>query len=247
MITMMLGWIRFDNFFKVVKSADVVFVINIGEISVRLNQKKTMKNLLLASVLLLISSALLAQNAVKKGDIVIHLAGTDYSDHTYNIDIYKKGNSTKIVYAYRDSLKGSKVKADPEYRRIHNNMAKYSSADTKRNPAWDTIGMIFEKYYAYTRDSITLNLKTDTSYSNLLQHVAKADKAQLAPKIDVIVLDGNGMIINIITADKNVQAEVSNPEEKTHPLLVGFISNTLNKDRNSSAVQKIRKYYIDFR
>ncbi len=44
-----------------------------------------------------------------------------------------------------------------------------------------------------------------------------------------------------------MQAEVSNPEVKTHPLLVGFIINTLNKDKNSSAVQKIRKYYIDFR
>jgi hypothetical protein len=206
-----------------------------------------MKTLLLIAVCLFTSVELSAQNAVKKGDIVIHLTGNDaFVNHRFYIDIYKKSNSVKVVYSYLDSLKHSEVGKDPEYARVENKKQEYEDGDPRRKLYWDTIGMIFERHKAYTRDSVTINLKTDTAYSNLLQRVAYADKADLAPKIDPMVLDGDSMSINIITADKNMQAAAHAPVAKTHPFLFSFITSTLNKDRKSSVVKKIRKYYTEY-
>ncbi|MES2378014.1 MAG: hypothetical protein V4553_15610 [Bacteroidota bacterium] len=205
------------------------------------------KSFLLISIFLFISVDLFAQSIVKKGDIVIHLTGNDaFVNHRFYIDIYKKSNSVKVVYSYLDSLKHSEVGKDPEYARVENKKQEYEDNDPKRKLHWDTIGMIFERHKAYTRDSVTINLKTDTAYSNLLQRVANVDKAELAPKIDPMVLDGDSMSINIITTDKNMQAAAHAPGAKTHPLLFSFITSTLNKDRKSSAVKKIRKYYTEY-
>ncbi|MCC8424137.1 hypothetical protein [Mucilaginibacter sp. UR6-11] len=206
-----------------------------------------MKNILLTLASFLISSVLLAQNPVKKGDIVIHLTGSDaYGDHRYMVDIYKKGNYAKVVYAYSDSLKWSEVKVDPDYYRVHPYLAKYDSDYSKRKLIWDTIGIIFEKHTAYTRDSITLNLKTDTAYSNLLRHIMEATKADLAPKIDARVLDGDGMSITVITSDKMIQTAAYAPGVMTHPLMAGLLSKTLNKDKISRAVLKIRKFFSQY-
>jgi hypothetical protein len=107
--------------------------------------------------------------------------------------------------------------------------------------------MIFERLSAFTRDSIIINLKTDTTYASLLQRIAKASNAELAPKIDMRYLDGYSISINVITTDKNMQIGISNPEANTHPLLFAFVINTLDKRKNSNAIKKIRKYYTEFK
>jgi hypothetical protein len=206
-----------------------------------------MKISFLIAVLLLLSSTLLAQNVPKKGDMIIHLTGHDaWVDHKFFVDIYKKGNSAKIVFAYHDSIRYSELRKDTEYNRVNNNLTHYKPDDGRRNAIMDTIGMIFERHSTYTRDSLTFNLKTDTIYKNLLLRLAKANKVELAPKIDQRALDGWNIFLKVITEDNNLYIVVPMPILKTHPLLVNFIKSTLDKNKNGNAVKKIRKYYVEY-
>jgi glutaredoxin-related protein len=78
-----------------------------------------MKTLLLISIFLLVSIELCAQNAIKKSDVVIHITGSDaWGAHRFDVNIYKKASSAKVVYSFLDSLKHSEVRKDPEYERV---------------------------------------------------------------------------------------------------------------------------------
>lgn len=221
---------------------------NIDEIRVYLSQELSMKNILLSFIIVLTPSALLAQSVVKKGDVVIHISGSvvAINDHKFDLDIYKKGNSVEIKYTSCDSIKYAEIRKDPEFRRLNDISFNYEPGIVKRNLMSDSIGMVIEKHKAFTRDSVLLKLKTDTSYRNLLQRIANADKAELTPKIESHLLDGYNISIRIITTDKNLFLVASNPELKTHALLFSIIKQTLNKNKNSNAVQKIRKHYTEF-
>ncbi len=206
-----------------------------------------MKNPLLTLIFLLISSALLAQNTVAKWDVIIHLTGSNaWGERRYSVDIYKKGRSAKIVYTYRDTLSRSAVKNDSDYKRTYGTLKKYKADDTRRKLLVDTIRTIIKRYEIYTSDSITLNLKKDTAYKNLLQKMATASKKELVPNKPRAVLDGNGFALSIITAEDKKEIFTDDADLTTYPILVDFIIKTLDKAKNSSTVLKIHKYYLEY-
>jgi hypothetical protein len=206
-----------------------------------------MKTFLLLPIYLFVVVTLHAQITIKKGGAIIHVNGSDaWVNHEFDLDIFKDGNSVKIKYSYCDSIKFKELRNDPEFRRLNNEHLKYKAGDPNERSIMDTIGQLIKKHKAYTRDSVTLNLKIDTGYRNLLNRIINTGKDVLMPKIDPRVLDGYGIILNITTVDKNLSALANNPELKTHPLLFSFITQTLDKNKNSNTVQKIRKCYGGF-
>jgi hypothetical protein len=208
---------------------------------------KSLKKLLFITILLFISPELFAQERINKGDIIIHITGSSsVANQKFLVDIYKRDNSVKIVYAYFDKLIYAEAKEDPEYQRAKSNLDKYKADDPKRDLIWDTIGIIFERHSIYTRDSVTVNVKTDTAYINLLQRVANTNKTELTPHIDKLVLDGDVISISVNTFNKSLKTNAYAPDVKTHPLLINLITTTLNKGKSSSAVQKIRKFFGEF-
>jgi hypothetical protein len=207
-----------------------------------------MKNLFLTSILLLISSVVLAQNTIQKGDITIQVVGDDpWGDHPFLMDIVQKGNSVKIKYAYCDSINSSDVGKDPQYLDINKRLYRYKSSDPKEKLAWDTVGKIFERHRVYTLSSTSINLKTDTAYSTLVQRVGRVKKQEFMPKVRsranepfIIHSDGFEVTLTIITSTDKVMMPAY------PPLLAGFIKQTLDKKRNSKAVKKILKYYAQY-
>ena len=207
-----------------------------------------MKHLLSTAILLAICLNLIGQDLIKKSDIVIHITGHDaWVDHQFFVDIYKRGNSAKLVYSYRDGVKYAEARKDKRFDLLRTKQQQFTTDDPKRAALTDTILKLYQYHSAFTRDSITINLKKDINYNNLLQRFSEATKEELAPKIEHTWLDGCTISTTIITIDRNSEIHTDTPGEATHPLLMSFIRNTLSKKKDSEVIRKVLKFYVEYK
>lgn len=210
-----------------------------------------MKFLSLIFILLMIASVVSAQtdqNETNKSKGMILLNGHDaFGDNKFYINIYLQKNSAKIVCAYRDSIRYADVRNDVTYNQIRLERQKHEVDDLKQSWLIDSIARIFEKHSAYSRDSITIDLKKDKEYRDLLGRFSHANKEELAPKIERTWLDGYTVSTCIITKDKNLKVHTDTPGSNTHPLLIKMIASSLSKRKDSDAVKKILMFYQEFK
>jgi len=133
-------------------------------------------------LLLLPAKGLFAQHTVNKGDVVINIYDQDSFINKFIMNIYKKGNEVKINYAYWDRTKRSEIRKDPKYQTLANHKLIYHIDDPRRIAAADSLADLFERYAVYTKDSVTVDLKRDTAYRNLLTRITKSSRAELLQK-----------------------------------------------------------------
>jgi hypothetical protein len=194
------------------------------------------KSLLLAA-LLFCTAQLLAQDAVKKGDVIIHITGSgpDYNQK-FLVDIYKKSSSIKIAYAVFDSIKNSALRVNREYLKVSENYFK--------QPGWinesktgDSLRNFQERYSVYDRDSIIFDIKKDTVYNNLLNRFATSTKEELLQTekdkkgVTTIMLDGVGIGYTIISDSGTKLIGVRSPRATSHPLLYNLLKSSLDIGR----------------
>jgi hypothetical protein len=197
---------------------------------------------------LLLSSLVFAQHVVKKGDITIQIKGYALGmEHLFYLDIYKKRSSATIVYSYLDSVKFAESRKDTLFSFYRAKLRQYPLYDPRGDAITDTVLLLYEKHSDFTRDSIAINLKTDTAYRNLLQRFSNATKEELAPKVERTWLDGYSILVDLITDAKRLKVDMDTPHALTHSLLFEMINGTLNKSKNSGAVNKILKQYNSFK
>ncbi|MFD2873662.1 hypothetical protein ACFS5N_14345 [Mucilaginibacter ximonensis] len=201
--------------------------------------------LLLLAILFYTAKGLFAQEIVNKGDIAIHIVDADaWGMHKFFIDIYKHRNQVKIVYAHRDSIKHAEIRRDPAYKPISHAAFRYPSSDPRGQSALDSLTKYFDLHSVYTRDSVTIDIKHDTAYGNLLSRIAKTSEAELKRKHDdVHVLDGDFPSFIVITNRENKKAEAQSPTMQSHPLLFTLLHHTMEEGKSLKAADKIRKYY----
>ncbi len=203
-----------------------IFIKNYSELSANLSPMRNHIKFLPVAIFLLIFKGAFAQESVNKGDVIIHIYNSVlFINYKFLMDIRKKGNEVKINYACVDSVKFSEVRKDPEYAGIN------------------TLNAVFDRHTAYTTDSVTINLKRDTAYKNLLLRIANASEIELKQNKKRDVLDGdhpNFIIINH-SGSKTIRAHAPTPDEM--PLLYRLLQSSLAQSKNSAAVIKIYKKF----
>ena len=202
----------------------------------------------LVYILLSIGLSVFSQSSVKKetnSEGTIFFQGMDaWVSHKFYVNIYISTHSAKIVVAYQDSVRISSLKNDPKYILLRVEQEKFGLDEGK--PRWftDSVAKVIKKHYVYTKDSISLDLVKDRKYDNLLKRFLNAPKDDIVPKIEGNLLDGYSIATIIITTDKRLTLNADTPRSSTHPLLIEMLSSTLDKFKESDAVNKIRGYYI---
>jgi hypothetical protein len=207
-----------------------------------------MRILSMVYILISISSSVLAQNSDKKkttSEGTISFQGVDaWGSHKFNVNIYFSNHSGKLVIAFQDSVRISSLRNDLKYISLRVEEGKFGLDEVK--PRWisDSLGKVIENHYAYTKDSVSLDLAKHKNYENLLKRFCSVDKHEIVPKIEGNWLDGYILSISIATADKRSTLYADTPKSNTHPLLIEMLSSTLDRFRDSAAGNKIRSYYI---
>ena len=116
-----------------------------------------------------------------------------------------------------------------EYARLSEALFKLDSRDPASRKIGDSVAIFHERYRAYDRDSITFNIKTDTTYNNLLNGVINAtEKELLQPEKNDnrTMLDGILISFNITEGAKNRSFYARSPNAESHPLLYDLVKST---------------------
>lgn len=170
-------------------------------------------------------------------ELVIHIkAQSNVSTQRFNIDIKKKSNKVKIVYSVFDSTRILDLNNDTLYKRMRDQLYKGIGIRIKDTAVIKKLNNISEQYSVYSRDSMLVNLATDTSYAHLLALVAASSKQQLennAYNKTRIVIDGVDIdyIISNSSGIKSVRAH--SPNKISHPLLYQLLTKTFSLYRQS--------------
>jgi len=158
-----------------------------------------------------------------KHDLTINISASPSFEQRFGVDIYKRSNSVKLVYCLFDSIKFSGLKKDTAYQSFYSQFQKIKM----EVPEWEKkLHAFLERYTAYTRDSIVINLKKDTSYNNVLLKVAKATKEQLELKRNV-GFDGVSVAYTITTSTGITTAYAHSPTAVSQPLLYSLLTRSL--------------------
>jgi hypothetical protein len=204
------------------------------------------KNLLL--IISLLPLLALGQDLIKKGDISIHITGNEqnYNDKLL-IDIYKRSNTIKIVYAVLDSVKNNQMELDTAFTNSRKKFFKYvESFGTVSQEKVDKGNILSNKYKAFVRrysvyysDSVTLSSKKDTAYNNLFIRIAKASREDLEQTAyNKKFVKMHSLLIEFTVADESgvKQAYTNSPNATSNPLLYALLSQTLSicRARNTS-------------
>lgn len=200
----------------------------------------------------LFHSITFAQDAVKKGDITIHITGNEqnYNDKLL-IDIYKRSNTIKIVYAVLDSVKNNQMALDTAFTNNREKFFKYvesfgivSQEKVEKGKILSSKYKAFIKRYSvYYSDSVTLSAKTHTAYNNLLIKIAAASREDLEQRAyNKKFVKMHSLPIEFTVTDKSgvKQAYTQSPNATSNPLLYALLSETLSicRARNTSILLK---------
>ncbi|GAA4096035.1 hypothetical protein [Mucilaginibacter panaciglaebae] len=196
---------------------------------------RSLTPLILIIVLLFAAKPLFAQETVNKGDIIIHIhgSGPDFMSK-YQVDIYRRSNSIKIIYAVFDSIRVSATRKDTAFARVSAKYMKGGGDSIENKRLSDAVYDYFERYSVYDRDSVTIAVRKDTAYNHLLERVAKAhteDLLQTERNKNRNLLDGVHMAFTMVTASGKKVVGARSPRQTSHPLLYSLLSETMKIGR----------------
>ncbi len=190
----------------------------------------------------------LSQDLLKKGNITIHITGNEqYRNDKLLIDIYKRANTIKIVYAVLDSVKKNQMELDTAFTNSREKFFKYvESFGTVSQEKVEKGKILLSKhkafimrYSVYNSDSVTLSSKTDTAYNNLLIKIAAAsreDLEQTAYNKKFVKMHSLDIEFTVTDESGVKQAYTQSPNATSNPLLYALLSQTLSicRARNAS-------------
>ncbi|WP_377186858.1 hypothetical protein [Mucilaginibacter ximonensis] len=184
---------------------------------------KNLGRILFTLAMLCFGGKLYAQETVNKGDIVIHIhgSGPDFLNK-FQLDIYKRSDSMKIVYAVFDSIRFSVTRKDSAFARLSAKYWEGKGDSAERRRLSDAVSAYFERNSVYDRDSITIAARQDTAYNALLQRLGSASKEDLLQtgrNKNRFLIDGVHFGFAITSASGYKAVGVRSPSANSHPLL----------------------------
>jgi len=187
---------------------------------------KTFFKILFIATLLIYASRSFAQETVSKGDAIIHaqILGPDFNQKIL-IDVYKQGDHAKIGYTKFDSIKRTALREDTAFLKISKAILNFTPEQQAK------FDKICEVYSVYDTNIITINLKQDTTYRNILALMINTSRDDLAnSKIGkVAVLDGVYFGCTIITDTEKKKVYIHQPTQKTHPIISEFLKESIER------------------
>lgn len=184
---------------------------------------KSLNQFFLIIAIVLSTGKIFAQETVNKGDITIHarINSVFIYGKTF-IDVYKRHNEVKIIYAKQDSIRFSAARKDTAYLNASKNLNYSDQKQTAR------LAKILDQYSAYDTKTVIISLKKDTAYSKILQLMAQTSKNELeTSKVGQRnVLDGFGFGCTIITSTGAKSLSARTPTTETHPMIAAFLEET---------------------
>jgi hypothetical protein len=178
----------------------------------------------------------------KKDDLAISIINNT-SGYQFRVDIGRSAHQIKIVYALLDSVKSKGLENDTAYVKMREQFMKKLSARFEKDTLEKYINQLEEirqRYCVYSRDSILLDPKVDTSYNNLLTRISIANITELENKAvnkNRIVLDGIGYNYKIRLGQVSRSFYATSPSAVSHPLLYALMhqSFAVYRDKKGDA------------
>lgn len=163
----------------------------------------------------------------------------------YSFNIYKSGKIIKIVYSYFNLFPVAKILEYPGYDRLSDEIKNANNDIKKRDSLIKERGKLVAFYNQPQRDSISLNIKTDTAYSHLIEQVSLASKEELEmdknpPKKGTyrLVLDGSSVSLKKMGPSGIMEIYFHSPKPDSYPLICKLLTQTakLCRERKNNSL-----------
>ena len=170
------------------------------------------------------------------------------SEKSSSITIKEEKKMLLLEYKLIDSI-SSALNKDKKYNRILRKIEKLSfkPENLKRieNYVYQ-LNIIKEKYFFYKSDRILVPISGNEIFYNDFNNLFNTHVAILKNKKKTrIVLDSNRNIETILKFNNDIKIIfMTSPDEKSHPILISFLKNTLNLYREQKQNNFLKKEYI---
>lgn len=144
------------------------------------------------------------------------------------IDIYRHNGEAKINYAKLDSVKNSELRKDTAFTNIFKPPYQFTPKQQAR------LDQFFEQYSVYHKNTVIVNLKKDTAYTDILNRLENTSQADLEKNLapNIHVLDGAGIGFMITTDQGKKVFGICNPIAETHPIISDFLQKTIERAKS---------------
>lgn len=194
-------------------------------------------------LLLFISISTFAQ----KREIIfnLHFNNTEKSS---SIHIKEENKMLFLEYKLIDSI-SSALNKDKKYNRILRKIEKLSFKEENlkliENHLYQ-LNIIKEKYIFYKSDSILVPISENEIFYNDFNNLFNTHVDILKNKKKTrIVLDSQRSIQTILKSNDDIKIiPMMSPDEKSHPILISFLKNTLDLYREQKQNDFLKKEYI---
>jgi hypothetical protein len=186
----------------------------------------SLNKFLLLAALLFYTTKLSAQEAVNKGDMIIHINTTNAMSFGSNfMHLYKRGKKVEIIYAKFDSIRYAAVRKDTAYINATKDPHYLEPVQAGR------LGRIFDRYRVYDTIRSVINLKRDTAYRKILLLLTQTSKEELEKSkiANRYYLDGFGFSCTVITDIDTKDIYVRTPMPDTHPIVSALLTESYNR------------------
>lgn len=192
---------------------------------------------------LFISISMFAQ----KREIIFNL---DFNNTEKSSSIHIKEENKMLFLEYKliDSI-SSALNKDKKYNRILRKIEKLSFKEENlkliENHLYQ-LNIIKEKYIFYKSDSILVPISENEIFYNDFNNLFNTHVDILKNKKKTrIVLDSNRSIQTILKSNNDIKIiPMMSPDEKSHPILISFLKNTLDLYREQKQNNFLSKEYI---
>lgn len=170
------------------------------------------------------------------------------SEKSSSITIKEEKKMLLLEYKLIDSI-SSALNKDKKYNRILRKIEKLSfkPENLKRieNYVYQ-LNIIKEKYFFYKSDRILVPISGNEIFYNDFNNLFNTHVDILKNKKKTrIVLDSNRNIETILKFNNDIKIIfMTSPDEKSHPILISFLKNTLNLYREQKQNNFLKKEYI---
>lgn len=147
------------------------------------------------------------------------------------IDLYKRHDQVKIIYAKQRDIAFTQLNKDTAYINLSKNMDYSNETQVAK------MGKIVNQHIANDTTIVSIDLKKDTTYRNILKLMALTSKDELETNKAAqhnIILDGEYFSCTIITDTGAKTFGVSNPMPDSHPIIDKFLKETDKRLRSKN-------------
>ena len=170
------------------------------------------------------------------------------SEKSSSITIKEEKKMLLLEYKLIDSI-SSALNKDKKYNRILRKIEKLSFKPEKLKRIENYVyqlNIIKEKYIFYKSDRILVPISENEIFYNDFNNLFNTHVDILKNKKKTrIVLDSNRNIETILKFNNDIKIIfMTSPDEKSHPILISFLKNTLNLYREQKQNNFLKKEYI---